>query len=148
MRCVRPIFTWRSHARAFAASDFASASSAGTRRSWIATAPATCMAVGKVSLELWPQLTSSFGCSGIFEPMGLPCETLATFAITSLTFMLVLVPEPVWKTSIGKWRITSPRRSAKSSSRRSHASTTAVAFARGSVPSRAFASAHARFSSR
>ncbi len=24
---------------------------------------ATCMAVGNVSLELWPRLTSSFGCT-------------------------------------------------------------------------------------
>ena len=28
--------------------------------------------------------------------------------MTSLTFMLVLVPEPVWKTSMGNWSSCSP----------------------------------------
>ena len=34
---------------------------------------------------------------------------MASVAITSLTFMLLDVPEPVWNTSIGKWSSQSPR---------------------------------------
>ncbi len=48
------------------------------------------------SLLLWLMLTWSFGCTSA------PSASVATCAITSLAFMLELVPEPVWKTSIGK----------------------------------------------
>ena len=53
------------------------------------------MAVGITSLLLWQRFTSSFGCTG------LPSASAASRAMTSLAFMLVLVPEPVWKTSSG-----------------------------------------------
>ena len=49
------------------------------------------------SLLLWHMLTSSFGWTG--RPP--PAIWAALVAITSLAFMLVDVPEPVWKMSIG-----------------------------------------------
>ncbi len=57
---------------------------------------------GKTSLEDWEALTWSFGWTG------LPRRCVATLARTSLAFMLVLVPEPVWKTSSGKWSSKAP----------------------------------------
>ncbi len=48
------------------------------------------------SLLLWLMLTWSFGCTG------LPRFAVAICEITSLAFMFELVPDPVWKTSIGK----------------------------------------------
>ena len=62
---------------------------------------ATWMAEGKVSLEDCAAFTWSLGCTST------PC-CWARVAMTSLTFMLVLVPEPVWKTSIGNWSSCSP----------------------------------------
>ncbi len=50
------------------------------------------------SLLLWHMLTSSLGWMG--RPP--PASCAERLAITSLAFMLVDVPEPVWKTSIGK----------------------------------------------
>ena len=61
------------------------------------------MTVGITSLEDWPRLTWSFGCTGFFAPSGAPRISLALLAITSLAFMFHDVPDPVWKTSIGKW---------------------------------------------
>ena len=55
---------------------------------------ATWIAVGKVSLEDCEALTWSLGCTST------PARA-ASDAITSLAFMLELVPEPVWKTSMG-----------------------------------------------
>ena len=42
--------------------------------------------------------TSSFACT----------SSPASAAITSFAFMFELVPEPVWKTSIGNWSSNSP----------------------------------------
>ena len=64
---------------------------------------ATRMAVGTVSLLDCPALTWSFGW------MDKPVARWATRATTSLTFMLVEVPEPVWKTSMGNWSSCFPR---------------------------------------
>ncbi len=64
---------------------------------------ATWMAVGKVSLDDCEALTWSLGCTST------PAR-VASVAITSLAFMLELVPEPVWKTSIGNASSWSPRR--------------------------------------
>ena len=50
--------------------------------------------------------------------------TRVSVAITSLTFMLVLVPEPVWKTSTGNWSTRWPA-STSLASRASPASTIA-----------------------
>ncbi|COZ90757.1 Uncharacterised protein [Mycobacterium tuberculosis] len=54
------------------------------------------VAVGKVSLDDCDMFTSSLGCN-VTPPLA------AMDAITSLVFMLELVPEPVWKTSMGNW---------------------------------------------
>ena len=66
-----------------------------------ASEAATWIAVGKVSLEDWEALTWSLGCTST------PARA-ASEAITSLAFMLELVPEPVWKTSIGNASSCSP----------------------------------------
>ena len=63
---------------------------------------ARCTAEGKTSFEDWPRLTSSFGCT----------SAPASAAITSFAFMFELVPEPVWKTSIGKLVVELSRRDA------------------------------------
>ena len=47
---------------------------------------------GNTSLDDCEALTWSFGCTGR------PSRWLASRAITSLTFMFVEVPDPVWKT--------------------------------------------------
>ncbi len=54
------------------------------------------VAVGKVSLDDCDMFTSSLGCNDPAWPRW--------DAITSLVFMLELVPEPVWKTSMGNCR--------------------------------------------
>ena len=61
-----------------------------------------CIAVGKVSLDDWLRLTWSFGCTGALAPSGAPSSSFARFAITSLAFMLLWVPEPVCQTTSGK----------------------------------------------
>ena len=60
-----------------------------------------CITVGKVSFDDWLWLTSSFGWIGFFEPTTPPASWIARLAITSLAFMLVCVPEPVWNTTSG-----------------------------------------------
>ena len=89
------------------ASRAASAPPGISRRRISATA-AMCMAVGKVSLEDWLRLTSSFGWTGFFEPSSPPRISIARFAMTSLAFMLVCVPLPVCQTTSGKWSSSSP----------------------------------------
>ena len=64
---------------------------------------ATWIADGKTSLDDCEAFTWSFGCTG------LPSASVARVAMTSLVFMLLDVPEPVWKTSIGKCSSQSPR---------------------------------------
>jgi len=66
------------------------------------SAAATCMAVGNVSLDDWDMLTWSFGWIGVLLPSVPPVSSIARFDITSLTFMLVWVPEPVCQTESGK----------------------------------------------
>ena len=61
-------------------------------RPWVA---AMWIALGKTSLLDWEAFTWSFGWTVS------PRISLASVAITSLAFMLLEVPEPVWKTSIG-----------------------------------------------
>jgi hypothetical protein len=58
---------------------------------------AMCIDVGNVSLLDWLALTWSLGWTGR------PRRSEASSATTSFMFMLDDVPEPVWKTSIGKW---------------------------------------------
>ena len=72
-------------------------------------------------------LTSSFACT----------SSPASAAMTSLAFMFELVPEPVWKTSIGNWSSWSPRAIA------SPAAAIRSAFSASSSPSSAFVRAAA-----
>ncbi len=53
-------------------------------------------------------LTWSLGCTGFLLPSSPPSSSIARFEMTSLTFMLVCVPEPVWKTTRGKCEMSSP----------------------------------------
>ena len=59
----------------------------------------TWMAVGMTSLELCSMLTWSLGWTGSRPPRLPVAISLARLAITSLVFMFVDVPLPVWKTS-------------------------------------------------
>ena len=57
-----------------------------------------CIAVGKVSLLDCPMLTWSFGCTGCCEPSVPPTSWMQRLEMTSFTFMLDWVPEPVCHT--------------------------------------------------
>ncbi len=67
-----------------------------------------CIAVGKVSLEDWPMLTWSLGWIGVLDPRVPPTSWTARLLMTSLTFMLLWVPEPVCHTYSGKWSSSAP----------------------------------------
>ena len=76
-----------------AVSEPSSRSSAGSSTFCAASSTATWTALGNRSLDDCPRLTSSLAWT----------SSPARVAITSLTFMLVEVPEPVWNTSMGNW---------------------------------------------
>ena len=61
-----------------------------------------CIAVGKTSFVDWDLFTWSFGWTGFFVPFLPPSISMALLAITSLTFILVCVPDPVCQTLRGK----------------------------------------------
>ncbi len=65
--------------------------------------------VGITSFDDWHRFTWSLGCTGFLAPRSNPRLRLARLAMTSLAFMLVEVPDPVWKMSRGKWASWSPR---------------------------------------
>ena len=92
---------------------------------------ATWIDVGKTSFDDWLAFTWSLGWTSR------PSDFVASEASTSLVFMLLDVPEPVWKTSIGNW--SSCRPVATSSA----AMTMASAMSCSMMPSSAFALAHA-----
>ena len=128
MRCVRPDLTTSSNSSAFRSSEAARRSSAGSSSSVISPSAARCTAEGKTSFDDCPMLTWSLGW--IPSP--------ASAAITSFAFMFELVPEPVWKTSMGNWSSSSPAairspaaaiRSASSASRRPSSAFTRAAAA-------------------
>ena len=54
---------------------------------------------GLIAFDSWTGTSQDIG---VFDPSGAPSISLARFAITSLTFMLVWVPEPVCQTTRGK----------------------------------------------
>ena len=95
IRWVRPLLTTSANSVAFAASACSRWRSAGIRLLIRLLVAAMWMALGKTSLLDWEALTWSFGWTGS------PSSRLAREAITSLAFMLLDVPEPVWNTSIG-----------------------------------------------
>ena len=61
------------------------------------------IAEGNTSLDDWDAFTWSFGCTAR------PSVCAARDAMTSLAFMLLEVPEPVWNTSTGNASSCSPR---------------------------------------
>ena len=61
-----------------------------------------CIAVGNVSFDDCPRLTSSFGWIGFLLPMTPPASSIARFEMTSFAFMFVCVPLPVCQTKSGK----------------------------------------------
>ena len=102
MRWVRPLLTTSANSSALRDSDSSRCCRAGMRSRTIAPVAATWIADGKTSLDDCEALTWSLGCTG------LPSASVARVAMTSLVFMLLDVPEPVWKTSIGKCSSQSP----------------------------------------
>ncbi len=104
----------------------------------MASMTARWMAVGITSLEDWQRLTWSFGCTGALSPRAPPSSSLARLAITSLAFMLVEVPDPVWNMSTGNCASSLP--SATSAA----AAAIASATRRSSSPSSRLAPAAAR----
>src|SRR5262245_27102875 len=99
--CVRPVLTMSFHASALVASASRSAASDGNSRCLVAIAAAMYIADGKVSFEDCDMLTWSFGCTGVFEPSGVPASWQQRLEMTSLTFMLNCVPLPVIQTCSG-----------------------------------------------
>ena len=95
------------------------------------------IAVGKVSLEDWPRFTSSFGLIGFLEPSTPPAIWMARLAMTSLAFMLLCVPDPVWNTTRGNSWSHVPAMTS------SAAWMMSATFSGGSSPSSPFASAAA-----
>ena len=102
------------------------------------SAAATFIAVGNTSFDDWPRLTSSLGCTRRPSPRAPPRISEARLASTSLTFMLVCVPEPVCQTASGN----SP--SCRPASASSAAATMASAVFAGSLASSTFTCADAR----
>ena len=96
MRWVRPLLTTSANSSALRRARPRGARRAGIRSRTIAPVAATWIAEGKTSLDDCEAFTWSFGCTG------LPSDSVASVAMTSLVFMLLDVPEPVWKTSMGK----------------------------------------------
>ncbi len=97
IRWVRPLLTTVSNSDALADSLSSRWRRLGTRAFTKLSVTAMWMALGKTSLLDCEALTWSFGCTGE------PNASEASEASTSLAFMLLEVPEPVWKTSSGKW---------------------------------------------
>ena len=96
---VRPILrtSWNS-SRLLLQAPRCNPASAGISRRSMASSAARWMAVGMTSLLDWPRLTWSLGWTSL-PPRLPPSNSMARLAMTSLAFMLVEVPEPVWKIS-------------------------------------------------
>ena len=58
--------------------------------------------------KTWPIFTWSFGCTGILEPFVPPMISMQRLEITSLTFMLVWVPDPVCQITKGNCESCNP----------------------------------------
>ncbi len=114
---------------ALAASASRSRVTDGTSSRTTSSAAAMCIAVGNVSFDDCDMFTSSFGCTGFFEPRSPPASSMARFEMTSLTFMLVCVPLPVCHTKRGNSSACSPAMTS------SAACTSSAALSDGSLPS-------------
>ena len=95
MRWVRPDLTLSRNSSAFVSKEDSSCSSAGSKSSVHSASAARWTADGNTSFEDWPMLTWSLGWT-ILLPRSPPRISVARLAMTSLRFMLVDVPEPVW----------------------------------------------------
>ena len=81
---------------------------AGNRLRTISRPAARCMAVGKMSFEDCPKLTSSFGCTVRFSPRWPPNNSDSRLARTSFMFIWVCVPEPVCQMDSGNSKLCLP----------------------------------------
>ncbi len=99
-----------SQALALAAMASRRAVTAGMRRVLTFTAAAMFMAEGKLSFDDCDMFTWSFGCTGVLLPSAVPASWQHRFEITSLTFMLNWVPEPVIQTCSGNMSRCCPAR--------------------------------------
>ena len=90
IRWVRPVLTVLPMALARLSMVLRRCTSAGSSACFAPSTAITRNAVGITSLLLWPRLTWSLGWIGSFEACAAVC------AMTSLAFMLLEVPEPVW----------------------------------------------------
>ena len=131
IRCVRPVLAIFASSRPRRSMVLRRCFNAGRRRSPVSSTAATWMQDGITSFDDCAMFTSSFACTGR------PSACAASRAITSLAFMLLDVPEPVWKTSTGKAGSNSP------AATRSAAARIALARALGMAPRFALASAQA-----
>src|SRR5215813_1361554 len=89
------------HCFAFRSIESCNACTDGISRLVVSTAAAMYIADGKLSFDDWDMLTWSLGWTGFFEPSGVPASWQHRLEITSLTFMLNCVPEPVIQTCNG-----------------------------------------------
>ena len=101
-RCVLPTFIIFLNFETFFFNSLFNKSNDGNNLFFDSNTIAMCIALGNTSLVDWDLFTWSFGCTGFFDP-SLPFKIwIALFAITSLTFILVWVPDPVCQTFKGK----------------------------------------------
>src|ERR1035441_4872176 len=126
IRWVLPTLTTAANSAALASNAAARCSSAGISSRASSRVAASPIADGNTSLDDCEALTWSFGCTGR------PSRCDASAAMTSLAFMLLEVPDPVWNTSIGNWSSCSPTATA------APASWIAAAIASSSTPSSPF----------
>ena len=103
MRWVRPIFVIASNSSTFTWRASRRYLRLGTRWCTTCSAVAMLIAPGNVSLEDCDMLTWSLGWMGFLEPISPPVISIPRLEMTSFTFMLVWVPEPVCQTTSGKW---------------------------------------------
>ena len=105
---------------AFSAALPRSRSSAGIKlRAGCRPATATWMAVGKMSLRALPHVDVVVGVDRLrTAKRSPPTISMARLAITSLAFMLLEVPEPVWNTSTGNWSSSLPSATSRQAANR------------------------------
>src|ERR1700720_395221 len=67
-----------------------------------------CIAVGNVSLLDWPMFTWSLGWTGCWEPSVPPTSWMHRLEMTSFTFMLDCVPDPVDQLALPRGQAARP----------------------------------------
>src|ERR1700694_3913268 len=94
-RWVLPVFITGQNSALFCSSAFWSRRSAGMSSLSIATAHESWIAAGITSLEDWHRVTWSLGWTAL-DPRSARMISIGRLTMTSLAFVLVDVPEPVW----------------------------------------------------